>query len=137
MKTYYAIQMDSELKNGWYEPLDNVEFLCTYDKMEDIEEQLAIYKRDDEAEGRHILYNVFKVNAPASWSEDLATDNAQRTVVYRKKEGGMCRMYRPFAWNNKDKDETKEFVRVIREARNDEDGEWLFCELVKQDGWEA
>ena len=128
----YGIMIDSKIVNCWCESVDNDAFLCEYETEQECDEQLELYSKYDEQENVQYIYNVFRINPSGITSEDLAVDNAQRTAVWEEKEDGLYLIYAPFAWNNKDKEETKQFLEAIKMAKENEHRTFLFCELIKQ-----
>ena len=71
----FIIKMNSELKNGIYESLNN-EMLCEYETIEEVNEQLETYAKNDSIDNMHILYDVLKdvTSDAGARREDLAKD---------------------------------------------------------------
>lgn len=115
------------MKNGVYEDV-NQEILCECDTEQDADEQVAIYINDDKKEGACILYNILLKNYNGWYREDLAEDNAPYTLVLENKDV----LFKPYAWTNRDKDETETLRKIIRTAKAEDNRNIEFYYLIKQ-----
>ena len=132
---FFAICFESELKDGFYEKIDNNNFLCEYETEQEIDEQLKIYEKNDVAENVHYLYNVFLVNEFYPGNDQTAADDAKCYAVFEKLEDNTLKLiYAPYLFNDTDqaKEEIIQFKKAIRLHFEHQNKNYLYCQLWKQ-----
>lgn len=115
----FIIKMNSELKNGIYENLNN-EILCELKTENEVNEQLEIYAKNDSIDNMHILYDVLKdvTSDTGARREDLAKDYYNYCTIYDENNNELYTPDPTGFFDDYARQKLKEYKKVIKKLKN-------------------
>ena len=130
---YYGIGLGRHaIIFGREETVDFPHFLDTMDSLQDAEEQVELYLKNDAQDDCKYNYAIFHIRTTDSMTEDICQQSSQQIIVYDESEE---ELYWPIEWFTKNEKGTAKLLRLLQNAKRN-NKEWEFCELIKQYRWD-